>query len=516
MTIENTFNNKWQKYFPVLTGFFLLTIILIKFFYTQHLLMNVSPFMGSDPFGYLLKSREILTGDWSQMKTHAMGWSIIMAPFFYFWNMSENFQYMPLQMTLSIIFSLLSVPLFYLLAKKYLSEIMALAATSVYALSPLMIENSLLGLTEPAFMSISFLAFMLLLKKNRLGIILAFFLSGVAFWLRTNGLFFFIAYFLIAWLIFKIPKKDIVLGIIFFLILFIPYVVQRSIQFGSVFNYGSVSRYFHNDYRTVWAENYPTITLSQFWQENGLAGSVAFLLKGLKKLITHFRVILYPLTMMLLPLGLWQVYKKRKPEIVALILFCLITFAPLFLFYPAQGNMRHLYFLLPFLIILAFYGLNEFLNKKIIQSLLLIGIIFTCVVYIQFFFFYQKPLNAANAPEQAQEGQYLVHIIKGKIAEDASSMQVFTPHIKYIKNTNNATYSNGEISFSYIWATDFTTYLNEAKKYNFTHIFVRKKNAYSFLDEVYENSTKYDKLLTKVYDSEEFGLNTKAKVFKIK
>lgn len=506
----------WLKFHPIFISFFLIVIILIKFFYSQHLAIDVSPFTGSDPFCYLLKAREILAGDFEQMKTHSMGWSVFLAPFFYFWKMPENFQYMPLQMALSILFSIFSAPLFYLLAKKYLNNLVALMATAVFALSPLMIENSLQGLTEPAFMFVSFLSFILLLKKTGLSLCLSFLLVGAALWLRANGLFFFLAYFLIALLILKMNKKQVALAVVCFLILFIPYVAQRYNQFGAVFDYGSVSKYLHQDYRTVWVENYPAITIGEFLRDNGFAGTISFLFKGIKKLITHFRVILYPITILLLPLGLWQAVKKRTPEVTALLLFCLITFAPLFFFYPAQGNMRHLFPLLPFLIIIAFLGINDFFeNKKFLAALFLIGVIFTNVVNIQFYFFYQKPLSAAHAPDQIQEGQYLAKILKGKLAEDASSTPVFTPNIHYLKPTNNAIYSNGELAFSGIYATNLKDYISEAKKYNFTHIYLREKNAYPFFDDVYLNEKNYDKILTKVYDAQDFNIKTNAKVFKI-
>ncbi len=496
-------------------GFFLVVIILVKIFLSLHLFKEVSVFVNSDALLYLTKAREILAGNWWQIKTHAMGWPVILAPFFWFLKGTQNFEYMALQQSVSLIFSLLSVPIFFLLSKKFLKDASALLATTLFALSPHLIENSISGLTETSFIFVCLLSFLLFLNQKPFSFYLAFLLAGAAVWIRTNGLAIIVAYLVVAIFIYKKNRKEIFGAILCFLVFFLPYLIERYHQFGSIFDYGAVSRYLHFDYRTVWAENTSRISFPQFIQ-NDFKEIFLFLLGGLRKFLNHLRLLLSPLVVFLLFPGIWLLIKKRTQNLKSLAVLFLINLALIAVIYPAYGNVRHVLILYPFLIILALLFLDEIpsLNQsKFLASLLIISLLFSAFITARMYFFY-NPVSSTGVLEIITEGQYLAKNLKGKIVGDAGHIQVFMPDIHCLKENDNAVLSNGQLTFSSLYAEDLTGYIAAAKKYGFNLLYVKDKNIFSFLDDVYNNENKYTRQLKKIYDTQQAGLkNIKGKVF---
>lgn len=513
-------DNKNQKYYPLFIGLMLIIIICVKFFFSLNLSKGVSIFMDSDPFLYLLKAREIVAGNFEQMKTHSLGWSVILAPFFALFKGTNNFEYMPLQISISLIFSLLTVPLFFLVSKIFLKDTIALLASAIYGLSPHLIENSLLGLTEPSFIFICLLSFLLINHRTKTSLSLSFLLAGVALWIRANGLAIFVALLIIALFIFKMKKREVILASLCFILLFLPYVIQRYIQFGSVFDYGSVSKYFNYDYRTVWTENFPRLSWQEFFASRDLKSIYNFfIISGVAKFLRHLKLLLSPLVIFLMPWGTWLAYKRKSLPLKGLAFFLIVNFLLVSVMYPAQGNVRHIYFLYPFLIILALISLDEITfikqSKFLLPILLFMGVFFSSFINAQSYFFH-KPLSQSNTLDTLQEGQYLATHLKGKIAGDPGYIQALVPNIQYLKNTDNAILSNGELTFSGIYGENLKKFLAVAKKYNFNLIYVMEKNSFTFLDDVYKNEEQYKDQLAKVYDSRQFNLKTvKSKVFEI-
>ncbi len=511
------------KYYSIFIGLMLTLIIGLKFLYSLNLFQEMSVFINSDSLTYLVKAREIVQGNFEQMKTHAIGWPIILAPFFSLFKYNNNFEYMPLQISLSIIFSLLTVPLVFLIGRFFLKETTAILATTIYALSPHLIMNSIVGLTVPAFIFFCLLSFFLILKnKNPLCLHLAFLSAGIAFWIRTNGLAIFFALLLISLFVLKIKKRQVALASLNFLILFIIYCLQRYFQFGAVFDYGSVSKYFNLDYKTVWVENFPGLSLTHYLKDFGPEGIINFFLLGIKKMLNHFRLLLFPTISFLLPLGIWLTYAKRKlPAFVSLVTFLSINLLLVFIIYPSQGNIRHIYFSLPFFAILALLPLDELKmaekSKFIFPSLLFIGVLLTTFINTQNYFFYKSQNPPGYMSDMVAEGQFLANTLKGKIAGEPEHLEVFMPDIYYVKNSDNGAMSNGTLTFSNIYAQNLDDFLKDAKKYHFNLVYVREKNASSFFDDVYKNEESYHSKLTKIYDSKQLGLKIfKSKVFAIK
>jgi len=79
------------------------------------------------------------------------GWPTFLSVFFYFFN-SENFlDYMDLQRHITIIISVTTIIPVYILCRKFCGNALSLFGATLFVFQPRIIENSLLGITEPLF-----------------------------------------------------------------------------------------------------------------------------------------------------------------------------------------------------------------------------------------------------------------------------------------------------------------------------------------------------------------------------
>ena len=94
------------------------------------------------------------------------GWPTFLSVFFYFFN-SENFlDYMDLQRYVTIIISVSTIIPVFILCRKFCGYGLSLLGTVFFVFQPRIIENSLLGITEPLFIFLELSCLVLFLKNN--------------------------------------------------------------------------------------------------------------------------------------------------------------------------------------------------------------------------------------------------------------------------------------------------------------------------------------------------------------
>ena len=109
---------------------------------------------------YFLYASEInyvgtLPTSWSPANN---GWPSFVALFFSLFSLEDVFSYMQLQRFISIILSVLTIIPIYYLCKKFFTKEYALLGVTFFAFEPRLIQNSLLGITEPLFILLETLA----------------------------------------------------------------------------------------------------------------------------------------------------------------------------------------------------------------------------------------------------------------------------------------------------------------------------------------------------------------------
>ena len=129
---------------------FLILITLVSFGF-KLLVSDFSIPVNSDNLDYTLFAIAHANGDFSQSSHRGMGWSMFTSIFFGFIDSESLLDYSITIKTLSIVIGLSTIPVIYLVGRKFFDERYSLFAASLFAFEPHLNYNSTLGLTEPIF-----------------------------------------------------------------------------------------------------------------------------------------------------------------------------------------------------------------------------------------------------------------------------------------------------------------------------------------------------------------------------
>ncbi len=244
-----------------------------------------------DSLLYLVKSLEILRGDWTPMLTHAYGLSIAAAPFLALFGGSTFASHIAAAQAFAVIVAaLLPVPA-YLLAREYLGRGGAYAVALLVAVDPFLIELSQSFMSDLLFAHLVLFALLATVKSRhnvRYGYVAAA-IGGLAYYVRANGIFI-LAAILLTTVLFRLRDRKWLLVHLaamtaVFLLVATPMLVARAQTFGSPFTYGENDKIFVDSYtHDVWAPNIPAPTLGAYLTTHSfVALANRFVVKGLVK-----------------------------------------------------------------------------------------------------------------------------------------------------------------------------------------------------------------------------------------
>ena len=116
------------------------------------------------------------------------GWSVFLSSFFAISNATEMIDFMNIQRIVSMIVSIATiVPLYYLIKNFYKKEV-AIIAASLFIFSPKIIENSLLGISDPLFIFLISFSIMFVFIRNSKYYYLSYIFASFAFIVRQEGI----------------------------------------------------------------------------------------------------------------------------------------------------------------------------------------------------------------------------------------------------------------------------------------------------------------------------------------
>ena len=95
------------------------------------------------------------------------GWPMALSGIFYIFNFNNYLDYTILQRITTIIISTLTIIPVYYLCKKFFQPSYSLMGAALFAFEPHLIQNSLLGLTEPLYIILVISALSLFLSENK-------------------------------------------------------------------------------------------------------------------------------------------------------------------------------------------------------------------------------------------------------------------------------------------------------------------------------------------------------------
>ena len=194
--------------------------------------------VNSDNLGYALTAIAHTDGDFSQSSHRGMGWSLFTSIFFGFIN-SENFlDYSNTIRTLSMIVGISSIPMMYLIGRKFFDQRYSLVLASLFAFEPHLNYNSTLGFSEPILILAIISAFYFILNQNTRFVIISLIMAGIVYWIRINGFWVFVVISIIYFLTQKKSRKFLAnygIAVAVFLLVITPVLIERNEEFGDPF-----------------------------------------------------------------------------------------------------------------------------------------------------------------------------------------------------------------------------------------------------------------------------------------
>jgi len=523
---------------------FLIVISLISLGFKLYLVDFSIP-VNSDNLGYTLNAIAHTNGDFSQSSHRGMGWSLFVSPFFSLINSDNFIDYSNTIRALSIGVATFSIPMMYLVGRKFFDARYSLVLSSLFAFEPHLNYNSGFGLTEPLFHLAIIGSFYFILNKDTRFVMISLFLAGIAYWIKINGVFVFIVITIIYFITLrKSPNlfRNYGLGVVLFLLVISPILTERNEEFGDPFYSVYKNTIFYGSPELLMSEITKKTTYSalDYIEENGLFSFVqTFILQGFYNGLKVISALSFPYLFILIPFGIifsFRAFDQKPNYIKANWIFILVCFASLTIVMAMLPDRRHLLYLLPFLMIFSVipiqrvteYGLSTFSFSRKQKDIFIIVIIIAIIFLSSLFMIrYGTPYHVLDN-EKLEFSEYALNNLQGVILRDWGGSLDYVQYLTITESPEK--FKNYKINSKIIpdKANSFKTsgapygetleeLISDGEKYDLKYIIANEKQGvyHPFTDELYNNYNQYP-FLKKIFDSNDQGFKKlKIKVFEI-
>ena len=504
--IENYFDSILKR--PILV---LVIIISIGVFFRVYFTNWNIPSEAPDSFVFLIEGLGYASGDFSYFSTRFL-WPGLLSIFFVFFHFDGNLGYFNLMRIITIVISVVSVPLVYHISKHYVDKKYAIFASAIFAFDPNIIENSLFLITEPLFILCGLLSVYFLIQKNNKLIILSFFFAGLSFDTRLNGIV--IILLVLIFCVLKIRKKEIsiklfVLGCCILIFVTIPY-IYLPLELGKA----SVLDYFTNSIEIISSNHVQSATYSSNFQTNSSVLQVSII----RELI-HLVRISVPYLIFFVPIGVIVSLKNfdiNKKILFSAIIISLIIAIPQYLM---SAEYRNLLFIIPIFCILSSIGIQRIFYNKKHYNLFIVFILIGLVLVSFGFLTIHLDKDIILVEEREKFGKFVVNNFSGRI--------IGGPYNELSHNVPNAKFGTVEegnihndkigivVTYEPIDSNEKLKSIISNLKIDYVIVDSERNNRYPILQDVFENESGY-LYLQKVFDSEEHEYKKyRVKIFKI-
>jgi len=501
----------------------------------------------SDNLDYLLMSVSYLNGDFSQSVHRAAGWPMFVSLFYNFLDGENIDNYSNTIRILSIGVSTLTIPLVFIISRKFFDHRYSLVCASLFAFEPHLNHNSGFGLSEPIFLMVVLTSFLFILNKNSKIIIPSLIFAGFAWWVKIDGFFIFFIITVIYFVTHKGKtnlKRNYLFGFVIFLILISPMLIQKQEQFGDPFYSYYSNVMFAGNYEQLLAENTKSANASayDYIEKNGIQSFIDnFILKGFYNIFLLLSKLSYPYLFILIPFGIifsFRAFDQNSEYIKSNWIFILLASASMILTLSIVAERRYLLYLIPFFIFFSTipiqrvteYGLNTFSFSRKQKDIFLIIVVSIALVLSIYFVtnVHEKP-DVILEKEKLRLSNYIVTNLDGNITRDFNSYSEYLNYqilISSTKNFGEYNVTNGINEFKtsdkkldsiFITGNSLKELISNGKQYDLKYLIAYENDNvfHEFLDDLYVNENKYP-YLTMIFDSnaEDFE-KIKVKIFKI-
>ena len=520
--------------------FYLILISLISLGFKLSVVDFSIP-VNSDNLDYTLYAIAHTSGDFSQSSHRGMGWSLFTSIFFGFID-SENFlDYSNTIRTLSMVVGISSIPMMYLIGRKFFDQRYSLVAASLFAFEPHLNYNSTLGLTEPILILAIIGAFYFILNQNTRFIIISLIMAGIAYWIRINGFWVFVTISIIYFATHRKSRKFLAnygIGIAVFLLIISPVLIERNEEFGDPFYSEFKDTIFAGSYELMIKaiEDDEKISAFDYIENNGIFSFVNnYILVGLYNTLSATSSLTFPYLFILIPFGIWFSFRAfdQKPNFIkANWIFILSSIALLIFTMAIVADRRFVMHLLPFLIIFSVipiqrvveYGLSTFSFSRKQKDFFLIGVLVTIIILSSITIIRYAPDSELES-EKLEFSKYALNNLHGTTLRDFGGSLDYVQYLLISESTenykiNSSIIQNSDKLFRVSFAPNGKTIeeiVANGENYDLKYIISNEIPGYfhPITDTLYDDYEQYP-YLKKVFDSNSQGFKKlKIKVFEI-
>ena len=523
---------------------YLILIVIISLGLKLYLVDFSLP-VNSDNLAYVLNGIAHSNGDFDHSPSRSIGWSLFLSPFFSLMNSNDFLDYSNVAKIISIGVSTTTIFLIYKVGRKFFDERYSLVAACLFAFLPQLNYNSVMALSEPLFIFSILASFYFLLNDKSKFIIPALAFVGFSYWIRLNGIIFFLIISLTYILTFKKSRiflRNYGIGLVIFLIIISPILLQKYEQFGDPFYSSYQDKMFSNNYEEL-ISNLSLNTeasASSYIENNGILDFMyTFFISGIFNSMIMLSKLSFPYIFILIPFGIlfsFRAFDQKSQYTKANWIFILSSIFFMSFILSVVPEKRFLLFLMPFLVLFSVipihrvteYGLSTFsLSRNQKNAFLVIVIIIVIILSGLFTLRYEK-LDPGLENEKMDFAQYALENLHGNTLRD------FGGGTDYINSVILLDYNNfqdfkissladdterSKLAYQEIGvsASNIEDLILKGEPLNLNYLISNQHDTfyYPFVDQVYHNEEQYPYLI-KIFDSHEHGYEKlKIKVFEI-
>ena len=523
---------------------YLILIVIISLGLKLYLVDFSLP-VNSDNLAYVLNGIAHSNGDFDHSPSRSIGWSLFLSPFFSLMNSNDFLDYSNVAKIISIGVSTTTIFLIYKVGRKFFDERYSLVAACLFAFLPQLNYNSVMALSEPLFIFSILASFYFLLNDKSKFIIPALAFVGFSYWIRLNGIIFFLIISLIYILTFKKSRiflRNYGIGLVIFLIIISPILLQKYEQFGDPFYSSYQDKMFSNNYEELISNlsSNTEASASSYIENNGILDFMyTFFIIGIFNSMIMLSKLSFPYIFILIPFGIlfsFRAFDQKSQYTKANWIFILSSILFMSFILSVVPEKRFLLFLMPFLVLFSVipihrvteYGLSTFsLSRNQKNAFLVIVIIIVIILSGLFTLRYEK-LDPGLENEKMDFAQYALENLHGNTLRD------FGGGTDYINSVILLDYNNfqdfkissladdterSKLAYQEIGvsASNIEDLILKGEPLNLNYLISNQHDTfyYPFVDQVYHNEEQYPYLI-KIFDSHEHGYEKlKIKVFEI-
>ena len=445
------------------------------------------------------------------------GWSTFLAPIFSTVNSNEMMELMNTQRIMSSIISVSTAIPIYFICKIFFKKNIAILGAALFLFDPRIIENSILGISDPLFIFFVTLTIMFIFIKESKFFYISFIFAALAGFTRYEGLLLLIP-ILASFFIRKnfdnlvIIKLCVGLLLFFSIIVFINLTAYENSNLDITTPLFSLPNYLISNF--VVSDNLNSN--DKAFSENVENASQIFPNNPITTYLMYLGWIMIPILGLFIIPGVFLTKKKiTKNKITFFIFLGVISLSPLYAYGRGIEETRYLYPLIPILILFSCQFFNYVSNKWNIKKITIIVISISIIFSIIFLEYDKKDY-------EYEEAIYDVSFFIVRNAEGVNDYQGGNLRTASLENSWPELLPLDERmkmikSVKKIQSNEYDTlaqFLKNNENNKLTHLVIPVNHKTQFLKEIFHNEINYP-FLKNVYNSQENGFNNEIKIFEI-